>query len=577
MERYVIVGGVAAGATAAARLRRLDEHAEILLLEKGPNVSFANCGLPYYIGGIIGERGDLFVTTAEAIETRYNIDVRERNEVLSINPQTKTLKVCDLEKGEDYEITYTKLLLATGSTPFIPPIEGKNSERVFTLWTISDVDRIKAFIDQGNPKKAVIVGGGFIGLEMAENLRELGIEVDLVEMMDQVMAPLDPEMARFVEEELENKGVRLHLGRALEAISEDGRKVHLSNDLTLETDFVLLSVGVRANTQLAREAGLEVGPRGHVVVNDHMKTSDDNIYAAGDIVQTKCYVTGKDTAIPLAGPANRQGRIAADNMYLGSLASEEKAQELHVINKRPSADKRVSYKGSLGTSIAQIFDLDVANTGMNEKQLKANGMEKNKDYATTYLRPNSSVTYYPGAEPMLVKLIFRLDNGEILGAQIIGSKGVDTRIDTIATAMHFKANVHDLTHLELAYAPPYSLAKDPVNMAGYVASNILDGRSIAVNWEEALRAVEENDNNLILDTREQDEVDEFSIEGAIHVPLSRARELIDDLDKSKTYYINCAQGLRAYLLEQMMREKGFKVKNISGGINLYRVAYAKKG
>lgn len=569
MKRFIIAGGVAAGATAAARLRRLDEEAQIILVEKGSNISYANCGLPYYIGAEIENRKNLFVATKKSMERKYNIDVREYSEVIEIDPKLKTAAIVDRKTGEKNIEEYTALLLATGSAPVVPPIPGVDGSNVFTVWTVSDSDRIKDFITRNKAKTSVIVGGGFIGLEMAENLKNLGMNVHIAEMLPHVMNPLDPDMSKLVENHLRDKGVSLHLGNGISSIEDNGRVAVLSDGSRIECDFIIMSAGIKPNNEIAKKLNLNMDNRGLVVTDECMRTNIDGIYAAGDLVTIKDIVTGEKHGVPLAGPANKEGRIAADNMYFDSMENEVHKREKIRLSKMKDADKRYRYTGSQGTSIARIFDLSVASTGINEKQLKAAGKEYMKDYACSLVKPMSHAGYYPGAEQMIIKLLFSLENGKILGAQIIGGEGVDKRIDVIATALRLGADVYELTQLELAYAPPYSSAKDPVNIAGYAATNILDGLSDALTWEIALNETEDKDN-VLLDVREDFETTAFGVEKAKHIPLPQLRSRLGELDKEKTYYITCAVGLRGYIAERIMKQSGFRVKNILGGMSTYR-------
>lgn len=542
--KIVVIGGVAGGATAIARLRRLDENAEIVLLERGKYVSFANCGLPYYIGGSIKERDDLFVTTDQDIIKKYKVDVRVENEAMKISTKDKKVLVKNHATGEEYELDYDKLLLSTGSHPFIPPAEGLDNENVFTLWNIPDVDKISSYIEKNNPKKAVVIGGGFIGLEMVENLVERGIETTVVEMADQVMPPLDKDMAHLVENHLENKGVKLILEQGFEKLENDGKTVVLNSGEKIDTDMTVLSIGVRPNSMLAKEAGIEVTESGHIVVDEKMQTSDSDIYAIGDVIGVKNYITQNPTAIPLAGPANKQGREVATN----------------ILGQKVSA-----YPGSMGTSVAKIFDLTVASTGLNEKTLEKEGKIYKEDYFVSMIHPMSHAGYYPGAKPMSIKLIYGSD-GKVLGGQIVGYDGVDKRIDTIATTIYFKGNVDDLSRLELAYAPPYSSAKDPVNFAGFTARNVLDGLTNPLLFRE----YQENpERYTLLDVREEVEVANGKLEGAINIPLPQLRDRLDELDKDKEYLAYCAVGIRGYIAERILRDKGFKVSNLLGG---YRTA-----
>lgn len=542
--KIVVIGGVAGGATAIARLRRLDENAEIILLERGSYVSFANCGLPYYVGNTIENRDALFVTTDEDIIKKYNVDVRINSEAMKILPEDKKILVKNHKTSEEYELSYDKLLISTGSHPFVPEARGIDSKNVFTLVNIPDVDGITSYVKENNPKKAVVIGAGFIGLETAENLVDLGIETTVVEMADHVMPPLDSDMARLVENHMIGKGVNLMLGEGFESILNNGKTVHLKSNKDIDTDLIVLSIGVRPNSKLAKEAGLKITDRGHIEVNDFMKTSDENIYAIGDVIGVKDYITKKDTAVPLAGPANKQGREVALNM-LGLGSSK--------------------YDGTIGTSVAKIFDMTVASTGLNEKTLNKNGKVYKKDYFVSVIHPMSHAGYYPGATPMTIKLMYGTDR-KVLGAQIVGYSGVDKRIDTIATTIHFNGDVDDLSRLELAYAPPYSSAKDPVNFAGYTARNVLDGLTEPVLYRE----YEENkDKFTLLDVREDAEVVSGMLDKAVHIPLTELRDRFDELDKDKVYLAYCAVGVRGYIAERILKDKGFKVKNLVGG---YRTA-----
>ena len=444
--KYLIVGGVAGGATVAARLRRIDENAEIILFERGKYVSYANCGLPYYIGGTIAERDKLFVQTAQGFTARFNIDIRTEQEVTAIHPKEKTVEITDINTARTYSENYDKLILSPGAEPLRPGIEGINSDKIFTLRNVPDTDTIKKYVSRSNPRHAVVVGGGFIGLEMAENLHQLGIQVAVVEMANQVMAPLDYSMAAIVHQQLTDKQVDLRLEDGVSRFEEtpEGIIVHLRSGKQITTDLVILSIGVRPETRLAKEAGLSLGTLGGIAINDYMQTSDPDIYALGDAVEVRHLVTGKPALIPLAGPANKQGRIVANNIVYGN---------------------RETYPGTMGTSIAKVFDLTVAAAGANAKLLKREGIT----YQSSYTHSASHAGYYPGAVPMSVKILFSPENGQLLGAQIVGFDGVDKRIEMFAQVIQRKGTVYDLATLEHAYAPPYSSAKDPVNMAGYVA------------------------------------------------------------------------------------------------------------
>lgn len=550
-KKVVIVGGVAGGATALARLRRLDENIEIVLFERGEYVSFANCGLPYYIGGVIENRDSLLVQTPEGIMERFNVDVRVQSEVAKILKEDKKVIVKDLKKGTEYEETYDYLILSTGSTPLKPPIPGIDAPNIFSLWNIPDTDTIKEYIDDKKPQSAIVVGGGFIGLEMAENLYELGLKVSVVEMLDQVMAPIDYEMAQIVHEHMKSIGVDLRLKDGVSKFEyENGvTTITLQSGAEIKGDMVILSIGIRPNGELAKDAGLELNQRGGVIVDKTLKTSDDFIYAIGDVIEVEDYVNKVQTMIPLAGPANKQGRIAANNI-LG--ANEE-------------------YKGTQGTSIAKIFDLTVANTGTNEKILNRLGKEYKKDYLVSVIHSNSNAGYYPGALPMTIKLIFDLD-GKVLGAQIVGYEGVDKRIDVIATALRFGGTIYDLMDLELAYAPPYSSAKDPVNMIGFTAENQLSGKVDVVLWKE-LEDLEEN--TVILDVMEEEERAMGHIENSINIPLGELRDRLGELDKNKSYVVYCAVGLRGYIGTRILTQNGFNAKNLAGGYTTYKTMFCQ--
>lgn len=545
--KIIIVGAVAGGATALARLRRLDEYAEIVVFERGAYPSYANCGLPYYIGGAISERDALFVSTKESIENRYNVDLRTNTSVVKIDREGKKVLAKNLITGEEYEESYDKLLLSTGSSPFIPNVKFLEQKGVFKLWTIPDTDEIYSYIANENPKRAVVVGGGFIGLEMVENLVERGIEVHLCDMSNQVMPPLDKDMAKLVENTLIEHGVKLHLSDGLKDIKDNGAKVILNSGAEIETDMVLLSIGVRANSELAADAGLKLNDKKGITVDEFMATEDENIFAVGDAIGVKNFVFGYETMVPLAGPANKQGRSVAENI-LG-------------LSKK-------KYLGTMGTSIAKVFDIAAASVGENEKSLNKMGKVYGKDYHYTLIHPNSHAGYYPDPTQMTLKLIF--DNeGKILGAQIVGMTGVDKRIDVIATAMHFGGTVKDLTELELAYAPPFSQAKDPVNFAGYTAENILAGLSKPMTYDEMMELKDKEGYELI-DVREKDEFDAGTIEGARLLPLSTLRDELPNLDKSKEYLIFCAVGRRGYITQRIMEQHGFKTRNLMGGIKTYR-------
>ena len=546
---YLIIGGVAGGATVAARLRRMDEKANIILFERGKYVSYANCGLPYYIGDTINNREKLFVQTAKGFTDRFRIDIRTEQEVTAIRPDKKEVEIKNLSTGETYTETYDKLVLSPGAEPLRPSIEGIGSKKIFTLRNVPDTDTIKNYVNTENPKRAIVVGGGFIGLEMAENLHDLGIQVDVVEMANQVMAPLDFSMAAIVHRQLTDKGVGLHLEDGVSRFEEKdgGVTVHLRSGKQIATDMVLLSIGVRPETKLAKEAGLAIGERGGIAVNDYMQTSDADIYALGDATEVKNLVTGQPSLIPLAGPANKQGRIVADNIIFG--------------NKK-------KYAGSIGTSIAKVFDLTVAATGANAKLLQRN----NIPYTSSYTHGASNAGYYPGAVPMSIKILFDPENGKLLGAQIVGFNGVDKRIEMLEQVIQRGGTVYDLTELEHAYAPPYSSAKDPVNMAGFVAENILKGKSKIIQWREL---AELPADTIRIDVRTRDEHKLGSIPGFINIPVDELREHLDELPKDKLIVVSCAVGLRGYLAYRILVQNGFKnVRNLSGGYKTWSVATA---
>ena len=542
--KIVIVGGVAGGASAATRLRRLDENAQIVLFERGEHISYANCGLPYYIGGTIKEREALLVQTPRAMKDKFNIDVRVQSEVTAIDRKNKTVSVTDLRTGKRYDESYDKLILSPGAAPVRPPIPGIEQEGIFTLRTVPDTDAIKEAVDKGKPSEALVVGGGFIGLEMAENLHSRGIKVTIVEAADQVMAPIDYEMACIVHRHILSKGLKLYLKDGVKAFRKEGKrvKVELQSGKLLAADMVILAIGVRPDVSLAKDAGLEIGERRGIKVNSYLQTSDPDIYAVGDAIEVKDFVNGSDTVIPLAGPANKQGRIAANNIYG---AGEQ-------------------YHGTQGTSVVKVFDLTVAATGNSEKTLKRMGM----DYRKSYTESDSHAGYYPGASPLNIKLLFAPD-GKVLGAQVVGYEGVDKRIDVLASAIRFGRTVYDLEELELAYAPPYSSAKDPVNMAGYVAANCLKGDMEIIHWDQVDQL--DRDKVFILDVRPPEETSTGSIEGAVNIPLNDLRARIDEVPRDKEIVVYCKVGLRAYIAYRMLVQKGFRnVKNLSGGYQLYQ-------
>lgn len=548
--KYLVIGGVAGGATTAARLRRMDENANIILFERGKYVSYANCGLPYYIGGTISERDKLFVQTVEGFTARFNIDIRTEQEVTAIHPKEKTVEVKNIRTGQTYTESYDKLVLSPGAEPLRPGIEGIDSKKIFTLRNVPDTDTIKKYIDLNKPRHAVVVGGGFIGLEMAENLHDLGVHIAVVEMANQVMAPLDYSMAAIVHQQLIEKQVDLRLEDGVLRFEEtaEGIVVHLRSGKQISTDLVILSIGVRPETKLAKEAGLSIGTLGGIAVNEYMQTSDPAIYALGDAVEVLNPVTGKPALIPLAGPANKQGRIVADNIVFGN---------------------RETYKGTIGTSIAKVFDLTVAAAGANAKLLKREGIP----YQSSYTHSASHAGYYPGAVPMSIKILFSPDNGQLLGAQVVGFDGVDKRIEMLEQVIQRKGTVYDLTELEQAYAPPYSSAKDPVNMAGYVAENILTKKVEVIDWRKISQL---NSDTILVDVRTADEYSLGSIPGAINIPVDELRNRLSELPKDKPIVVTCAVGLRGYLAYRILVQHGYKdVKNLSGGYKTWSIATAK--
>lgn len=536
-KKILIVGGVAGGASAAARIRRLDEKAEIVMFEKGEHISFANCGLPYYIGENIKEREKLLVQTPEAMKRRFNIDVRINSEVVSVDTERKSVKVVSKEHGE-YEESYDFLVLSPGAKPIRPNIKGIDNKNIYSLRNIADTDKIKAVIDEKKSRRAVVIGGGFIGVEMAENLIERNLEVTLVEAAPHILAPFDSEMVAIAEKELAFSGVSLILNNGVKSFinSESGVGVELNDGTKLETDMVILAIGVTPDTGFLKESGIKLGERGHILVDAHMKTSADGVLAVGDAIAVKDFINGSEAFVPLAGPANRQGRIAADNIC--GISSE--------------------YKGTMGTSILKIFSLVAASTGNNERTLNRFGIEYKKAYA----HPMSHASYYPGATELSIKLLYDLD-GKVLGAQALGYDGVDKFIDVIATAMKFGAKVDDLAELELAYAPPFLSAKSPANMIGFIAQNDLRGLADLYSLDE-LKALDK-DNTILLDVRDELEVENGTIDGAINIPVNSLREKMNELDKEKEILVYCAVGLRGYVASRMLSQNGFKVKNLTGG------------
>jgi NADPH-dependent 2,4-dienoyl-CoA reductase/sulfur reductase-like enzyme/rhodanese-related sulfurtransferase len=549
--KVIIVGGVAGGATAAARLRRINEDAEIIIFEKGEYISYANCGLPYHISDVIPEKDDLLLQTPDSMWRHLRIDVRVNSEVVKIIPETKQVEVLDQLKGETYIENYDKLVLAPGADPIRPNLPGINSKRIFTLRNIPDTFRIKDYVENKKPKRAVVVGAGFIGLEMAENLHLKGVKVTIVDVADHVIAPLDYEMAAIVHQHLKTKGAEFYLKDAVQSFEDyqDYILVELGSGCRIKADMVLLSIGIKPETQIAAEAGLQIGPHGGILVDEYLKTSNPDIYAVGDAIEVNDFVTGVQTLIPLAGPANKQGRIAANNIC----GSNEK------------------YTGTQGTAIVKVFDLTVAITGNNEKGLK----RKNIAYEKSFTHSPSHAGYYPGAIPMAIKLLFSKPDGRVLGAQIIGYEGTDKRMDVIATAMRAGMTVHDLEKLELAYAPMYSSAKDPVNIAGYTAANILKGDHPVFHWDEV--AAFDPNKIFLLDVRTAGEFRQGTIPGAVNIPVDSLRERLAEIPKDKEIFLFCQIGLRGYTAVRILMQHGYtKVRNLSGGYKTYQLAVQKQ-
>lgn len=553
-RRVIVVGGVAGGASAAARARRLCEQCEILVFERGPHVSFANCGLPYFVGGEIEQPDALLLQTPQTLRSRFNLDVRVQTEVISIDRSAREVRVRELTTGREYSERYDALILSTGATPLIPRLPGIEREGHFTVRNIPDVERIMAWIRDCRACRAVVVGGGYIGLEMAEQLvRRGGLCVSLVEATNQVMAPLDPEMAAWLHLELKANGVEVHLGDPVAQAEEPGPAetsrasvVVLKSGRRLPADTVILGMGVRPNVELARQAGLEIGALGGIRVNEHLQTSDPHVWAVGDAVEVKDAVTGQWLVVPLAGPANRQGRIAADNIY-----------------GRPA-----TYEGTWGTAILRLFNLSAGCTGANEKTLKKAGIP----YQALHLHPGSHAGYFPGAEPIAMKILFAPDSGRLLGAQAVGRDGVDKRIDVLATALKAGMTVHDLAELELAYAPPYGSAKDPVNLAGMAAQNVLAGDVQLAQWHELLEPGTESP--LVLDVRRNEERAQGAIPGSVHIPLDELRARANELPRDREIIVHCQSGQRSYFACRLLSQRGFKVRNLTGSWRTYRTALA---
>lgn len=542
--KVLIVGGVAGGATAAARIRRLDEKAEITVFERSGYISYANCGLPYYIGDVITDPEDLTLQTPESFFTRFRINMKVHHEVTAVHPDKKTISVKNLELGEEFEEAYDKLILSPGAKPTQPRLPGVGIEKLFTLRTVEDTFRIKEYITRHQPESAVLAGGGFIGLELAENLRDLGMDVTIVQRPKQLMNPFDADMASFIHSEMRRHGVTLALGYTVEGFEEKdgGVDVLLKDEAPLHADMVVLAIGVTPDTQLAKDAGLELGIKGSIVVNDRMETSAPDIYAAGDAVQVKHYVTGQDALISLAGPANKQGRIIADNICGGSSR----------------------YLGSQGSSVIKVFDMTAAVTGVNETNARKAGL--NVD--TVILSPMSHAGYYPGGRVMTMKVVFEKETYRLLGAQIVGYEGVDKRIDVLAAAIHAGMNAVELKDLDLAYAPPYSSAKDPVNMAGFMIDNI--SRGLLKQWHmKDLDVLPRDGSVTLLDVRTAEEYSGGHIEGFQNVPVDELREHLDEIEKEKPVYLICQSGLRSYIAARILEGNGYKAYNFSGGFRFY--------
>lgn len=550
--RIVVIGGVAAGASAAAKARRDDEFAEIIMLEKGEYVSYANCGIPYYLGGDINQRDHLFLVTPERFRERFNIDVRVRHEATQIDPQGKRVTGINHASGESFSLPYDKLIIATGGTPIIPPVPGVNLANIATLWTVPDVDRIKSYVDNASPKSAIVVGGGFVGLEAVEALLNVGVKVTLVERLDQVMPPFDPELAGILTNHLREKGVQVILGNGVSKfIGQDAvQSVELADGQKLPADLVIMAVGIKPRTELAVAAGVTLGQTGGIMVNDRMETNVPDIYAAGDIVESVHMVTGEKVRLPLAGPANKQGRVAGANAVGG--------------NK--------TFKGVLGSSIVKVCDLVAAKTGLSEREAVAYG----RDHFVVYTHPADHAGYYPGAQAMVIKLVVDKSSGRVLGGQIVGGSGVDKRIDVLATAIYGKMTVEDLEDLDLAYAPPFSSAKDPNNVAGMVAANILRGELESITPQE-LDSILDQPNLQVVDVRTPGEYARDHVPGAVNVPLDNIRQRWTELDANKETVLYCGVAYRSYLAYRILKQQGFQnVRNMSGGFNSWQIHQVSK-
>lgn len=544
--KYIIIGAVAGGASTAARLRRLDEHAEIIMFEKGEYISYANCGLPYYIGDVIKDRNALLIQTASAFNKRFNIDVRTMTEVLDINPASKTVTAKNQITGKEYEENYDKLVLSPGADPIRPPLPGITNEGIFTLRNVNDTDYIKEFVQQKNVKKAVIIGAGFIGLEMAENLHSLGMDITVIEMGNQILAPLDFPIAAIVQQHIRSKGVNLLLNSAVTAFEKNNSKLNviLKSGDEITADIVILSIGVKPDTRLPIKAGLKIGDAKGIWVNEYLQTSDPDIYAVGDAIEFKNPITNQSMNTYLAGPANKQGRICANNIVLGNVQK---------------------YNGAINTAIVKVFDMTVATAGTASKHLAK--AEIKHIVSTTY--SGSHAGYYPGAQEMSIQIAFSPKDGRLLSAQIVGYDGVDKRIDVLSSVIKRNSNIYELTEFEHAYAPPYSSAKDPVNMVGFVAENILQEKLKVFYWDQVATI---SDSDILLDIRSKEEFDKGFIPNAINIPIDELRERISELDVNKKIYVYCLGGVRGYLAQQILKQNGYKkVLNLSGGYQLWDI------
>ena len=550
MSKILIVGGVAGGASTATRLRRLDENAEIILFEKGQHVSFANCGLPYYIGEVIKERDKLIVQSPKSINDRFNIDVRINSNVVEVDTKEKKVKVISEEKGTYYE-GYDYLVLAPGAKPVVPNIDGINNDKIFTIRNVKDIDKVKNYIGNNSVKKAIVIGGGFVGIEMVENLRNIDIDVTLIEGGKHILAPFDDDMVTLIEKNLKENQVNLILNNSVKGFREEDKNiiVKTSDEKEIKGDMVILAIGVKPDTEFLNNSNIILGEKGHILVDKNMKTNLHNVYALGDAVIVKDIVSKDKVAIPLAGPANRQGRIVANN----------------IVN---ISKENTIYKGTMGTTIIKVFDLVGACTGNNEKTLK----NKNIDYNVLYCHPMNHATYYPGATQLHIKVLYD-NNGKLLGAQALGYEGVDKFIDVIATVIKFEGTVYDLEELELAYAPPFLSAKSPANMVGFIAENNLSNLSKTITWNEVNEY--DKDKIILLDVREKSEVENGTIEGSINIPLNSLRNNLDKLNKDKEIIVYCAVGLRGHIAARILNQNGYKVKNITGGYITYKISENK--